>query len=160
LGALAGEPWNSFDPILSAVQLLDWALLGFPVLSDVEVNTWSGKRRVPPLGQYQLGMDIPLRYERLSPQIEGGRRVRSSGLVQRRGLQVAPDFRGTLQLDLRGEVDLEPTGRLSGVQLELAMRFEADSGSLVSSKHLARIRCRDCGGDINSPSEGPDNAKE
>lgn len=159
-GETIGTPWHSFDPILSGIALLDWILFGFPVLAPDAANTWSARRRVPPLGQYQLGMELDLRYERTSSPIEGGQRIRMSGLLQRPTLRIAPDFTGALALDHIGQVELGPEGRLREARLELRMRFDADSGSLVSSEHLVRIRCLDCTGSINSPPQAPDISNE
>ncbi len=155
-GAIAGTPWHSYDPVLSGVDLLEWLLLGFPVLAADEANTWSARRPVPQLGQYQLGIELPLVYERMSSPVEAGQRIRVSGLVERPSLRVAPDLAGVLSLDHMGQLDLGPEGRVHESQIELRMRFNPDSGGLVSSQHLIRIRCLDCDGAVNSPSPIPD----
>jgi len=143
-GEMNGEPWHSFDPILSGVALLDWVLIVFPVRAPDESTGWSAQRRVPALGQYELGMDLPIQYESASSEIEGGQRIRMSGLLRRPELRVAPDFVGALSLDLIGEAEFGSDERLREAQVELRMRFEAQSGSQVSSKHLVRLRCLDC----------------
>ena len=157
-GEVAGEPWRSFDPILSGFAVLDWLLLALPVLSDSAKESWEGRRRVPALGQYELGVALPLRYERVSAA--GGEVVRASGLLQRRDLEVAPGFRGLLRLDVRGETELDSEQRVRQGVVELAMRFEAEGGDVVSSVHRTRIRCLDCPGAVNSPFVPPDTRRE
>ena len=93
MGEVIGEPWRSFDPILSGIELLEWILLGLPVLEASGESGWSARRRAPTIGQYQLGIDIPLRYERVRNDSEpSGQRIRMSGLIQRSALTVAPGF--------------------------------------------------------------------
>ena len=154
-GKVAGTPWRSYDPILSGIDLLDWILLGFPVLGGAESNSWQARRTVPQLGQYKLGLELPLRYERVAGDGEG-ERIRVSGLVQRSSLSVAPNYTGALNLDHLGQAELGPAGRIREAQIELRMRFNADSGGLVSSQHLVRIRSLDADDSINSPSPAPD----
>ena len=154
-GAIVGTPWRSFDPVLSGIDLLDWILLGFPVLSGGESSSWRARRTVPQLGQYQLGLELPLFYERTGGDGEG-KRIRVSGLVQRTSLSVAPNYTGALNLDHLGQVELGADGRVREAQFELRMRFNADSGGLVSSQHLVRIYSLDTDDTINSPSPAPD----
>ena len=154
-GEIAGTLWQSFDPVLSGIDLLDWILLGFPVLSGGESSSWRARRSLPQLGQYQLGLELPLLYERADGDGEG-QRIRVSGLVQRASLSLARNYTGALNLDHLGEVELGADGRVREAQFELRMRFNADSGGLVSSQHLVRIRSLDIDGAINSLAPSPD----
>ncbi|MFQ5513467.1 MAG: hypothetical protein ACE5FG_03445 [Myxococcota bacterium] len=153
-GRILGSAWTSFDPILSGVSLLDWVLLAFPLLDEPGRARWSGRRRVPPLGQYRLGIELPLFYERV------GERVRASGQLRRSRLEVAPGFEGALELDLRGETELGEGGGVQQSTLELGMRFESSAGALVSALYRTRIRCLDCSEPINSPPGTPDTTDE
>ena len=155
-GMVRGDPWHSLDPLLGGVEVLDWLLFAFPVLSSARADRWEGRRRIPPLGQYRLGMELPFHYEWFEGSSGDGGGVRASGLLQRTRLEVAPGLVGQLQIDARGETRFGPAGRVRRASLELDMRFEAESGPLVSSRHRTRILCLDCEGAINSARRGPD----
>jgi len=155
-GETQGTPWYSYDPVLSGIDLLDWILLGFPVFAGDDSSSWSADRAVPQLGQYRLGIELPLLYERTGGGIQAAQNLRVSGLVQRPSLRVAPKLVGALSLDHVGQLEIGPDGRMRASQLELRMRFNGEAGGLVSSRHMVRIRCLDCDDAINSPSWIPD----
>ena len=89
-------------------------------------------------------MEIPLRHERVEGLAGAEQRIRSAGWIRRSSLEVSPGFRGKFTLDLRAESTLEPDDRLAAGSVESEMSFEAESGTRIHSKLVARIRCRDC----------------
>ncbi len=128
-GELVGTPWRSYDPVLSGIDLLDWLLLGFPVLGGAESSSWQARRAVPQLGQYKLGLELPLLYERAIGEGEG-ERIRVSGLVQRSSLSVAPNYTGALNLDHLGQAELGPAGRIREAQIETKAAGAAKFGAV------------------------------
>jgi len=144
-GAVRGTAWKSIDPLLDSVDALDWWLLGAPVLPEGDQLAWSGSRQVPRLGRYRLGIQLPQRYERVASS-DGRPHIQVSGFAQRSDLTVAEDFSGSVELTLRGESELGEHGELRLLSYELALRFDAASGSQIRSTDRVRISCRDCRG--------------
>ncbi len=145
-GVVAGTPWTSHDPLLAGVSVIDWLILVFPVLGpEPGVATWSGKRALPPIGQYDFGASIPIRYERISSdEPPGSSRIRAAGTLERRGVEVAVGLEGDVRFDYRGETDLNARGQISELRAELRVRFDAVDGTEVSSRHQLRIRATEC----------------
>ncbi len=154
-GVVTGQLFHSYDPLLAGVHPLQWFLLAAPVLSDGDATSWSGSREVPQIGQYRLGVQLPLRYERAA-----GEPVRATGFVRRPDVTLAEGFRGELELDFRGEVELGIQRELLAATSELELAFDAQDGSRIRSRHRVRIQCRDCAGAVNSEAEEPDQAGE
>lgn len=155
-GALYSTPWRSHQPLFGGIRVIDWMLLSLPVLPEPGVSRWRGHRPVPPLGQYVLGIELPIEYEQLPPDANAAQRIRAHGLIRRQGLEVAAGFRGALELEHLGEADLDEWGRVSEARVEMRVRFEAESGIVVNSKHTARLRCLSCDRRINPSPETSD----
>ena len=145
-GVVAGTPWTSHDPLLAGVSVIDWLILAFPVLGpDPDVASWSGKRPLPPIGQYDFGASIPLRYERIpSDEPPGSSRIRAGGTLERRDVEVAVGLEGDVRFDYRGETDLDARGQISESRAELRVRFDGADGTEVSSRHQLRISATEC----------------
>ena len=148
-GEVLGKPWQSFDPLLMGVRVLDWLLLTLPVLETEAVGAWGGRRALPRIGQYDFGVDLPLRYELAVTGSDGTKRIRANGVVERTGLEIAAGLAGDLRLEHQAESSLDPIGRVREVRIDLRVRFEGSSGTEVSSRHLVKVRCLDCDGSIN-----------
>jgi hypothetical protein len=157
-GRLVGDPWRSQDPLLGDFSILEWVVLAFPVL-EANAPAWSAGRPLPVLGQYRLGIQLPMQFERLDGE-SGGTRVRSAGAVQRESLALTAGFRGRLQIDQSGEASLSPAGRLEEARVELRSSFQADDGTNVGAHYRVRLRCADCGHKINPSPLGSDTPKE
>jgi hypothetical protein len=144
-GETQSSAWQSYDPFLSGIRLVDWVLFGFPTVGPPPPAVWDGSRVVPAIGKYALGIEVPLRYE--SRLGDDGRtsRVRSSGVIERSDLRIAPGLRGGVRLDESADARLDGEGRLLGSRLELRMSFDGADGTKVSSVHRFEVRCRDCG---------------
>jgi hypothetical protein len=143
-GVVQGMPWRSIDPLLDSVDALDWWLLGAPLLPEGDPAAWSGSRQVPRLGRYRLGIQLPLRYERVVDSEARGR-IQVSGFARRADLAVTDDFSGSAELTMRGETELGALGELLLQTYELVFRFDAATGSEIRSSHRVRISCQDCG---------------
>jgi hypothetical protein len=153
-GEASGPGWHSYDPLLAEIDPLAWWLLSAPLVERGGATTWDGSREVPRIGQYRLGLELPLRYERLSPDPEST--VRAAGFARREALRLTEELQGRLELDFKGEAELAPDGRMSKATSELALRFTADDGGTISSTHRVRIRSDS----INSDSAAPDQRKQ
>jgi hypothetical protein len=140
-GALVGDPWRSRDPALQDLPLIEWILLALPIIGGPEESSWTGRRSIPPLGQYQLGSDIPLRFEWADPI---GRQIRSSGFLQRQSVTLADGFSGLLQLDHTGQATLFPTGALERAKVELRVFFRPEDGADIRALYRAHLRCAEC----------------
>jgi hypothetical protein len=138
---LLDTPWHTRHALLMSVHLLDWLLLGFGPVSAQGSPAWNGTRRVPQIGQYQLGVELPIRGQ-LDPAVP--ERVHLGGSVARASLRIAEDFEGALALDYTCALDLGPAGRPERARLELQMDFRSTAGSRVSSRHRVQIHCLDC----------------
>jgi hypothetical protein len=128
-GEMQGSVWQSYDPILSGIRLVDWVLFSLPSVGGAAPSSWEGS----------------LRYESRIDEEGDAVRVRSSGVAQRSSLRIAPGLEGAIQLDQTAEARLDADGRVLGSRVELRMRFEGSDGSLVSSLHRFELACRDCG---------------
>ena len=152
-GVLVGSPWHSREATLRDLPLMGWILLALPIVSDSEDRTWTGRRPVPPLGQYRLGIDIPLRFERVDAL---GQEIRSSGFVRRDTIELAEGYRGLLELDFAGEASLSPAGAVREARLQLQAIFRAEQGHEIRAHYRARLRCADCRPAVNPAPEGSD----
>lgn len=141
-GRMTTTLWQSLDPILAGIHVLEWVLLGFPVLEPEAA--WQGKRELPPMAQYQLGMALPLYYERLPNDAGTGDRIRARGEIRRRNLRITEDFVGDLQIDFAGETRFGPQGRVGDAKFELRMNFDGASNERVSTRYRVQLRCMDC----------------
>lgn len=151
----AGPPWRSHDPLLAQIAPLEWLLLGLPPLDPGAA--WRGTRRVPQLGRYRLGIELPLVFERLETGAPGGAAsILMSGLASREDLHVAEDLRGAFELELHGRSELDPYGRLVVSALELEFRFTSPGGPSIHSTQDVRIDCLDCSAAFNPPGRAPD----
>ena len=144
-GEMQGSVWQSYDPILSGIRLIDWVLFSLPSVGGAAPASWDGSRELPGIGKYVLGIELPLRYESRIDEDGDTVRVRSSGVAQRSSLRIAPGLEGAIQLDQTAEARLDLDGRVLGSRVELRMRFEGSDGSLISSLHRFELACRDCG---------------
>ena len=152
-GAVRGLPGHSQDPLLAEIHPLRWVLLAFPVLSDAAA--WNASRELPRIGRYQLGVQLPLRYERVDPG-----RLRVVGFVERGSLRLGEDLSGALRVNLEGEIELGEGGRVAGAALQLSVEFDAADGSDIRSQHRLRVRCVDCPDSFNLAPQPPDQAWE
>jgi hypothetical protein len=144
-GEMQGSVWQSYDPILSGIRLIDWVLFSLPSVGGAAPASWDGSRELPGIGKYVLGIELPLRYESRIDADGDTVRVRSSGVAQRSSLRIAPGLEGAIQLDQTAEARLDLDGRVLGSRVELSMRFEGSDGSQISSLHRFELACRDCG---------------
>ncbi len=158
-GELLGEPWQSYEPSLGDLPLVDWIVLALPVLNAGDARAWEGRRPVPPLGQYQLGLEIPLRFIRVG---EPGAQhlVRSSGQVRRTSIRLAPGFEGRLELDHSGEAKMSADGQVKDARLELRVTFIAEDGSEITARYRVRLRQPDADPTFNPLPKGSDTAGE
>jgi hypothetical protein len=154
-GALQGSPFHSHDPLLAEVDPLDWFLLSAPLLSGGDAPAWSGSRELPRIGQYRLGVQLPMRYERLAPE-KGRDRIRAEGFARRDSLELVEGFQGALELEYRGQAELGSRTELLAATSELEVTFDASDGSRIHSRQHFAIRCRDCADDVNSEANLPD----
>jgi hypothetical protein len=120
---------------------MEWVLLSLPVIASPQKRSWTGRRTVPPLGQYRLGIDLALRYEWADPI---GRQVRSSGFLQRESVKLAENFHGLLQLDHSGEATLSSTGMLEAASVELRVFFRPEDGDAIRALYRSRLHCAEC----------------
>ena len=154
-GRTLGDPWLSRAPVLQDLPLLQWVVLSLPILAESETPSWTGRRPLPPLGQYHLGMELPIRYER-SASTEEAPGIRSAAAIERTSVELAPGYRGALEIDCRGEAAFG-TGRvLESAKLELHVRFRAEDDGEVHSRYRVRIRCTDCDSAINPSGDDSD----
>jgi hypothetical protein len=137
------------------VPVLEWMLLCLPVLAGTE-GAWSGERALPPLGQYEVGIALPLRYERADGPFGTQTRILSTGAVQRDDIRLTDALSGELDLDHQGETDLAPDGRVREARVELRFRFASPSGTRVSSRSRVLVRCTDCDATVNPPARPSD----
>jgi hypothetical protein len=133
-GRLLGDPWYTKEPALGDLPVVEWILMAFPVLAPAEMQSWNGRRPVPALGQYRLGIEVPIRFERAAED-----RIRAAGVVQRASVELAPGYRGSLTVEHRGEATLGRFGRIEEAHVELHSRFEPEGGQEVRSVYRVRI---------------------
>jgi hypothetical protein len=163
-GEAQSSAWQSYDPLLSSIRLVDWVLFSLPTLAPPEAAAWEGSRQIPTIGKYVLGIELPVRYESRLGEEGRIRLVRSSGVAQRSDLRIAPWRPGAIRLDETSEARLDREGRVLGSHVELRMSFDGTEGTQVSSVHRFDLRCRDCGepespaGPINPFEPRPDTA--
>ena len=143
-GGRLGTSWGSQNPLLAGVDVLDWVLLALPFVAR-DSDAWSGERSLPKIGQYLLGINIPIRYE----PSEDGQGVRGTGFVRRARLEIAPGLSGAVQIDYAGEATLDAGGRIVNTGADLLFVFEGEDGTRVSSRHKVELRCSDCDTSVN-----------
>lgn len=144
--------WTSPHPVWTGVSLLDWILLALPTRAPAEREPWTVKRLLPQVGNYALGIDLPVRWE----QATGPLALRSEGSIARDSLRLAENFAGKLAIQTRGEADLADDGRVREARLSLRLDFAATNGTRVGSSHDIRVTCASCGPDVNPPAPGSD----
>ncbi len=160
-GVVSGTPFHSYDPLLAQVTPLEWMLLTLPVLPDGGDAVWQGSRELPPIGEYRLGIQLPLRYEREPGEGEADKLViRAAGSARRRGIELTAGLAGDIELVYRGETTLDQEHRLAKATGELQLTFTGHDGSRVESSHRVRIRCAFCAEGINSPEPAPDQERK
>jgi hypothetical protein len=153
-GTLLGDPWRTKEPALGDLPVVEWILLAFPVAAPPETRSWNARRPIPALGQYRLGIEIPIRFERAAED-----RVRAAGVVQRASVELAPGYRGSLTVEHRGEATLGSSGRIEEAHVELHSRFAPEEGKEVRSVYRVRITRGNSAETIN-PSPPPSDTPE
>lgn len=156
-GDVLAPIWQSPSPVLIDVALLDWLIFALPTRAPLGERAWVARRTLPQTGRFSLGVDIPVRWE-LDPEKPGT--LRASGSVTRESMRVADDLEGRLSLDVRGEAQVEPDGRVRTAAFELRLDLAAADGTHVSSRHVIRATCTSCDPAINSPAGSSDSAKD
>jgi hypothetical protein len=142
-GVVRGSTFRSYDPLLGDIDPLEWFLLSVPLVAGAENSSWTGSREVPQVGEYRLGVQLPLRYEWTQGEGEG-RGLAATGFARRSDLALAEDFRGDLHLEYRGQTQLGDAFELISAALELDVSFVASGGSEIQSAHRVSLRCADC----------------
>ena len=151
------EPvWVSTHPILFGVAVADWFVYALPPLGDGRAR-WRGERDLPRLGQYQLGIAMPLLLERDPADPET---VRSTGTAERGSIELAQGFSGALSLEHTGRARFLDGGRLERADVRLQMSFESTAGARVTSTTLLTLRCVGCGSDVNPAASPADPARD
>jgi hypothetical protein len=151
-GSSSAEIWTSPHPVWTGVSLLDWILLALPTREPADRKPWIATRILPHVGQYMLGIDVPVRWQEAS----GPLALHATGSVSRDSIRLAEDFAGRVSIETRGEASLGDDGRVREARVQLGLDFTATNGTHVVSSHDIRIRCTSCGGDVNSPQPGSD----
>jgi hypothetical protein len=151
-GSTSAEIWTSPHPVWTGVSLLDWILLALPTREPPDRKPWVANRLLPHVGQYLLGVDVPVRWE----EGTGPLALRATGAVSRDSLRLAENFAGKVDIQTRGEAALEDDGRVREARVQLAFDFTATNGTHVVSSHDIRIQCTSCGAGVNSPQQGSD----
>jgi hypothetical protein len=134
-GGLLGEPWHSREPILADLPLVEWVLLALPALARERSAPLAEGRPLPPLGQYRLGIPMSIRFER-----ETADRIRGVGLLQRPSIELAPGYRGRLEVQGTAETALSISGEIEESKVELRTAFEGSEGDRVYAHYRARLR--------------------
>ncbi|MEX2205643.1 MAG: hypothetical protein WEF50_05380 [Myxococcota bacterium] len=156
-GDVLAPIWQSPSPVLIDVALLDWLIFALPTRAPLGERAWVARRTIPQTGRFNLGVDLPVRWE-LDPDKPDT--VRASGSVTRESMRVADDLEGRLVLDVRGEAEVEPDGRVRRATFELRLELVSPDGTRVSSRHRVRATCTSCDPSINSPAGSSDSAKD
>ena len=146
-GVSTGGIWTSPHPVWTGVSLLDWILLALPTRGPAGGKTWLATRILPQVGQYALGIDVPVRWT----EAGGPLALTSTGSVTRDSLSLAENFSGRVAIDTHGQAELEADGRVREARVALSLDFAATNGTQVVSSHNIRILCTSCGGGVNSP---------
>ena len=156
-GDVLAPIWQSPSPVLIDIALLDWLLLALPTRAPEGERAWVARRTVPQTGRFSLGVDLPLRWE-VDPDKPDG--LRASGSVTRESMRVADDLEGRLSLDVRGEAELAPDGRVRAAAFELRLDLAAADGTHVASRHLIRATCTSCDAPVNSSAGSSDSSSD
>jgi len=156
-GDVLAPIWQSPNPSLLDVALLDWLIVALPTRAPEGERAWVARRTLPQTGRFNLGLDLPLRWE-LDPAAPN--RLRTSGSVTRESMRVAEDLEGRLSVDARGEAEVLPDGSVRVATFELRLTLTALDGTSVSSRHLIRASCTSCDESVNSSAESSDSAKD
>lgn len=156
-GDLLRPHWQSPHPVLFDIALLDWLLIALPTRAPEGERAWVARRTVPQTGRFNLGIELPLRWE-VAP--EGANLVRASGSVTRESLHVADGLEGRLVLDARGEAELLADGRVLVATFELRLDLQGVDGTRVTSRHRVLVRCTSCDAEINSPDRSSDSTND
>ncbi len=156
-GDVLAPLWQSPNPVLIDIALLDWLILALPTRAPEGERAWVARRTLPQTGRFSLGVDLPLRWE-LDGNVPDS--LHASGSVTRESMRVADGLEGRLTLDARGQADLLPDGRVRVATLELRLDLVATDGKRVASRHLIRARCTSCEAPVNSSEGSSDSAKD
>jgi hypothetical protein len=156
-GELLTQLWQSSNPILFDIALFDWLIIALPTRAPEGERAWIARRTLPQTGRFNLGVELPLRWER-DPSAPLA--LRMSGSVTRESLRVADGLEGRLTLDARGDAELFSDGRVRVATFELRLDLQAAAGTHVASRHQVRVRCTSCETAINSPEGSSDSAKD
>jgi hypothetical protein len=156
-GEVLAPIWQSPSPVLFDVALLDWLLFALPTRAPLGERAWIARRTIPQTGRFNLGVDLPVRWE-LDPDQPD--RLRASGSVTRESMHVADGLEGRLELDVRGEARVDADGRVHTAVFELRFDLLASDDTHVSSRHLVRATCTSCDASINSPAGSSDSARD
>ncbi len=151
-GKTADELWQNSHPILFGIHLLEWVLLALPPdLSELEAGgSWSASRELPDMGQYRVGIELPLSFR---PDPAQADTVAINGSASRSSLRMAEGFEGSIRLDHVGQSEFAADRSLKEATLELRMGFKSVQGIRVESHHRVRILRLPDDSDIN-PGEG------
>ena len=146
-GVATHSVWTSPHPVWAGVSLLEWWLLALPPKGRADVT-----RPLPQIGQYALGLDLPMRWQAGS----GPRAWHGAGRVASNSLHLANGFDGRADVQAEAEASYLPDGRVSWARVRLALDFAATNGTHVQSSHAIRWTCTDCGAGVNPPAPPPD----
>ena len=159
-GDVKAPIWQSPNPLLLDLALLDWMIFALPTRGPEGASAWVAERTIPQTGRFSLGVEVPVRWELAPESTDSPGALRASGAVQRESLRVDPSLEGRLALDVIGSAQPLADGRVREAQLELRMDFAGSRGEHVASRHKIRVRCTSCDAPINSPAKGSDSAGE
>ncbi len=156
-GEMLEVPWQSPNPILFDIALLDWLITALPTRAPEGESAWVARRTLPQTGRFNLGVELPLRWEMdpAAPLV-----LRTSGSVTRESLRVTDGLEGRLVVDARGDAELLADGRVRVATFELRLDLAAPDGTHVASRHQLRVRCTSCEEAVNSPDASSDSAKD
>jgi len=139
--------WTSPHPLWAGVALLDWMLLALPTREPMDRKPWPVKRLLPQVGNYALGVDLPMTWEEKA----GPLALRGAGALSRDSLRLAENFEGKVAIEARSEADLAEDGRVREARVQLRLDFQATNGARVQSSHDIRVTCTGCDAPVNSP---------
>ncbi len=149
--------WQSPHPMLMDVAILDWLVTALPTRKPEGDLAWVARRTVPQTGRFNLGVDLPLRWE-VDPKSPLSRRA--SGSVARESIRVTEGLEGRLQIDAIGEATLLPDGHVRKATFELRLDLESPDDTHVRSRHQLRVSCTSCEDAVNPPAPDSDSAND
>jgi hypothetical protein len=159
-GDALGVPWQSPHPLLLDVAVLDWLIFALPTRGPDDAQAWNATRTIPQTGRFSLGLEVPVRWERVAGADGAPATLRASAAVERASLRVDAGLEGSLRVDVIGSAEPLADGRIALALLELRMDFTGSGGEHVVSRHRIRVQCTSCAAPVNSPATGSDSAKD